>query len=119
VTLGSGLVVGGAALPWAASGRVDRSGFALAGLSGRLDLLSGPAADLARAWVLAPLVLALVVVAAAARRPVVAAVLASILAVAGTTLAVAVLRSPLTPRPGLAVTLTGAAVVVAGVTRRP
>jgi hypothetical protein len=114
VALGAGLVVAGSALPWGGSGRVDRSGFELAGLADRLDLVSGVAAGLARAWVLAPLVLAAVVVATAARRPAVAAGLATALAAAGTALATTVLGSPLAPRPGLAVTLLGAVVVVAG-----
>jgi hypothetical protein len=114
VTLGAALVVAGSALPWGGTGRVDRSGFELAGVAGRLDLVSGAAAALAGAWALAPLVLAVVVVAAVARRPAVAAGLAIALAAAGTALATLVLRSPLAARPGVAVTIVGAGVVVIG-----
>lgn len=110
-------MVAGSAIPWGGSGRVDRSGFELAALAGRLDLLDGPLATVARVWVLAPLVLALAVVLRPARTAL-ATVLATALAAAGGTLALVVLRSPLDPRPGLAVTLAGTALVALGA-RRP
>lgn len=110
--LGAALVVGGAALPWGGSGRNDRSGYELARLARRLDVLDGVPAGAARLWGLAPFVLALAVVAAGARRSGVAVALALALAAGGGALVLAVHRSPLLPRWGLHVTTVGAALVV-------
>lgn len=107
------LVVLGSVLPWGRSGRVDRSGFDLVRLARRFDVLDGAAAGVARLWLVAPVALAVVVVATGARRAGVAVALGTALAVGGLILVVAVHRSPLAPRPGLHVTTAGAAVVLA------
>ena len=108
------LVVGGSVLPWGRSGERDRSGFDLARLARRLDVLDGAVAGAARAWVLAPLVLAGVLVATGAGLRWLAVLLAGVLAATGSFLVLAVHRSPLTPRWGLSVTLAGVVAVVLG-----
>ena len=114
VAVGSLAVVVGSALPWGGSGRVDRSGFDLARLARRLDVLDGLAAGAARLWVLAPFAVAVVVVATGARRAGLAVALGTVLAIGGAALVVAVHRSPLLPRFGLHVTAAGAAIVAVG-----
>lgn len=117
VAVGSVAVVAGSALPWGRSGRADRSGFELVRLARRLDVLDGAVAGVARLWLLAPLVLAVVlaatVLAPTRRRAVGAIALGTVLAGAGLLLVVVVHRSPLVPRFGLHVTTAGAVTVLA------
>ena len=101
-------------LPWGASGRRERSSYALVAVVDRLDILSGPWAALTRAWYLAPVVAASVWLAAAAGRSGLARALAGVLAAGGAALAVAVRRSPLVDRAGTYVTILAAAVVALG-----
>ena len=101
-------------LPWGASGRRERSSYALVAVVDRLDILDGPWAALTRAWYLAPVVAASVWLAAAAGRPGVARALAAVLAAGGAVLAVAVRRSPLVDRAGTYATILAAAVVALG-----
>lgn len=101
-------------LPWGASGRAERSSYALVGIADRLGVLDGAVAGLARAWYLAPVVAAGVWTAAASGRHVLARSLAGMLAAGGVVLAVAVRRSPLLSRPGPCVTIAAAAVVGVG-----
>jgi hypothetical protein len=108
VVIGSLIVVGGALLPWGGSGRVDRSSFDIVRVAGRNQLLPDGLAGPARIWLLAPVALALVLVAAAYRRRALAVGVAVGLAAVGTVLVVAVWRSPMQPRFGLAVSLGGA-----------
>ena len=101
-------------LPWGASGRVDRSSYAIVALVDRLDILDGAAAALARAWYLAPVAAAGVWTAAALGRRGLARALAAVLAVGGAALAVAGRRSPLVDRPGTYATIAAAGVVGPG-----
>jgi hypothetical protein len=114
VVVGALAVAGAGFLPWGASGREERSSYALVGVVDRLDVLDGPAAVLARAWYLAPAAAAVVWLAAAAQRRALALAVAAVLAAAGVALALAVRASPLTARPGTCATIAGAAVVGAG-----
>jgi len=114
VVVGSLLVAGAGFLPWGASGRAERTSYALVGVFDRLGILEGAAADLARAWYLAPLAAAGVWTAAAVGRTALARVVAAVLAGGGVALAVTVRRSPLLPRPGPYVTIGAAIVVGAG-----
>lgn len=90
----SGSVVLAYLLPWARSGRVDRSAFALAGTVDLLGLASGPArgALLAAFW-LSPLLAGGVCVAAVLGRPRLAGVLAGAVGAASIAAAVTVLRA--------------------------
>jgi hypothetical protein len=114
VVAGSLIVLTGAFLPWGRSGSIDRSSFELVRLARRLDVLDGAAATGARLWLAAPLLVAAVVVAALAGRGTLAVGLGTLVAAAGVGLAIAVHQSPLVPRPGLHVTMGGAAVTAAG-----
>jgi len=114
VVTGSLFVAGAGFLPWGASGRAERTSYALVGVFDRLGVLEGTAADLARAWYLAPVAAAGVWTAAAAGRLALARVVAAVLACGGVALAVTVLRSPLLSRPGPYVTIGAAIVVAAG-----
>lgn len=116
VTIPTLIVLLGTALPWARSGEVDRSGFDLARLARRLDVLDGPAAAAVAALLLLPVASAAVAVAGARGQRRIAASLGTVFTVLAVVLAVAVLRSPLQPRIGLHVTMVGAALLaVAGV----
>jgi hypothetical protein len=108
VVLGSLVVVGGGLLPWGGSGRVDRSSYEIVRIAGRNDLLPDAVAGPAKIWLLAPLLLAVVLVAAAYRRRGLVVGVGTALAVLGVALVVAVWRSPMQPRIGLAATLAGA-----------
>ena len=96
-----GVVVAAAFLPWAASGRAERSSFALFRVADHLDLLpEGWLATLARLWPLVPFAAACAAAAVALGRPRVAGVLALALGAAVVAAAVLVVRSPLPPRVG-------------------
>lgn len=114
VVVGSLIVLIGAVLPWGRSGQTDRSSFELVRLARRLDVLDGALASVARLWLATPLLVAVVVVTAWAGRRAVALTLGTIVAAAGVGLAIAVQQSPLVPRPGLHVTIGGAAVTAVG-----
>ena len=101
-------------LPWAASGRAERSSYAILALVDRLDILDGAPAALARLWYLAPVVAAGVWTAAALGHRALARALAAVLAAGGVALAVAVRRSPLVDRPGTYATIAAAGVVGVG-----
>lgn len=107
-------MAGSGFLPWGASGRAERTSFALVGVADRIGVLDGAGAVLARAWYLAPAVAAGVWLAAALGRPAVARALAAVLAAGGVALAVVVRRSPVLDRPGPCVTIAAAAVVGVG-----
>ena len=107
-------MAGAGFLPWGASGRRERSSYALVAVVGRLDILGDPWAALTKAWYLAPLAAAAVWLAAALGRPAVARALAAVLAVGATALAVAVRRSPLVDRVGTCATILAAGVVGLG-----
>ena len=68
VVVGSLLVAGTGFLPWGASGRAERSSYAIVTIVDRLDILDGVAAALAPAWFLAPVAAAVVWTAAALGR---------------------------------------------------
>jgi hypothetical protein len=104
----------GAFLPWARSGRVDRTSFGLVAAAQRLGVLDQPAAALAKAWFAVPAAAAVVWLAAALRRDRLARVLGTVVALAGVALAVAVRQSPLAPRVGGSVTIGGAGAVAVG-----
>lgn len=106
------IVLLGALAPWGRSGRTDRSSFELVRIARRLDVLEGALATTAKLWLLAPIAVAVVVVAAMAGWAKLAGVTGTAVAVAGVALAIAVRQSPLVARWGLAVTMAGAAVVV-------
>jgi hypothetical protein len=109
------IVLIGATLPWGRSGAADRSSFELVRLARRLDVLDGGAATAAKAWLAAPLVVAVVVVAGATGRRTLAALTGTVLVVVAVGLVAATYRSPLLPRYGLHVTMAGAgALAVAG-----
>jgi hypothetical protein len=114
VVVGALSVVVSAFLPWVRSGRVDRSSFALVAVVDRLGVLDGSAATAARGWYAVPALGGVVLLAAATRRDRLAVAVGTLVALAGVGFAVAVHRSPLTPRPGASVTIGGAAVVGAG-----
>lgn len=114
MVVGSLLVAAAGFLPWGASGRRDRSSYALVGVADRLGVLDGAAATAARAWYLAPAVAAAVWLAAALGRPAIARLLAAGLAAGGVALAIAVRRSPVLGRPGPYATIAAAAVVGVG-----
>jgi hypothetical protein len=117
VVVGSLVVVGGGLLPWGGSGRVDRSSFDIVRIAGRNDLLPDAVAGPVKIWLLAPLLLAIVLVAAAYRRRGLAVGVGTALAAMGVALVVAVWRSPMQPRFGLLVSLAGALLVGAGAIR--
>jgi len=102
-------------LPWGASGRAERSSYALVGVVDRLEVLDGAEATLIRIWYLAPIAAATVWLAAALGRRGVAAGVAAPLALTGVVFAEAVRRSPLLGRPGPYATMAAAAVALAGV----
>jgi hypothetical protein len=109
------IVLVGAILPWGRSGEVDRSSFELVRLARRLDVLDGGAAAVARVWLVAPLVVAVVVAAGVTGRRALAVVTGTALVVVAVALVAATYRSPLLPRYGLHVTMVGAgALVIAG-----
>jgi hypothetical protein len=118
VATGSLLVTVGGALPWAGSGRRDRSSYELVQFADRNDLLPGAVAGAARVWLLAPLALGVVLAALAFGRGRVALGVGVVLAAAVVLLAVAVLQSPLEPRYGIAVSLLGAVLVAAAAIRQ-
>lgn len=113
VALGSLVVVAGGFLPWAALGEVDRSAFELVRVAGRNELLPDATAGLVRAWLLAPVLAGVVVVAVAYRRNRVALVAGAAVVAAAAVLAVAVWGSPMRPRYGVAVSAVGALTSVA------
>lgn len=108
VVAGSLIVVLGGLLPWGGSGRVDRSSYEIVRIAGRNDLLPDGIAGPVKLWLLAPLLLAVVLVAAAYRRRGLVVGLGTALALAGVALVVSVWRSPMQPRFGLTVSLVGA-----------
>lgn len=114
MVVGSLLVAGCGFLPWGASGRRERSSYALLAVVDRLDILDGPAAPLARLWYLAPVAAAVVWLAVALGRPAVARVVAAVLAGGGTVLAVVVRRSVLVDRVGTCATIVASGLVVLG-----
>ena len=118
VVIGSLIVVGGGLLPWGGSGRVDRSSFEIVRIASRNDLLPEGLAGPAKIWLLAPVALAAVLVAAAYGRRVVAVGVGTALALAGVGLAAAVWRSPMQPRVGLTVSVAGALLTVADAIRQ-
>jgi hypothetical protein len=111
---GSLAVAAAGFLPWGASGRRERSSYELVGVVDRLDVLDGAAAAATKAWYLAPVLAAVVWLAAATGRPAVARVAAAVLAAGGAALAVAVRRSPLLDRAGTYATIAAAGVVGLG-----
>ena len=114
VVTGSLAVAGAGFLPWAASGRRQRSSYELVGVVDRLDVLDGVAATATTAWYLAPVLAAVVWLAAATGRHGIARGVAAVLAAGGTALAVAVRRSPLLERVGTYATIAAAGVVGLG-----
>lgn len=102
-------------LPWGASGRAERSSYALVGVVDRLGVLRGADAVLIRVWYLAPVAAAAAWLAAALGRRRLAAGIAAGLALTGVAFAEAVRRSPLLGRPGPYATMGAAAVALAGV----
>ena len=111
------IVLVGATLPWGRSGEVDRSSFELVRLARRLDVLEGGAAAVARVWLAAPLVVAIVVAAGMTGRRGVAVAAGTALVGVAVALVAVTYRSPLLPRYGLHVTMVGAgALVIAGLT---
>ena len=108
VVVGSLIVVGGGLLPWGGSGRVDRSSFDIVRVAGRNELLPDGLAGPAKIWLLAPVAVAVVAVAAAYGRRALAIGVGTALAAVGVVLAASVWRSPMQPRFGLGVSLAGA-----------
>ena len=118
VAAGCLIVVLGGFLPWGGVGEVDRSSFEIVRVAGRNDLLPDGVAGPAKAWLLAPVALAVVLVAVAYGRRRLAVGLGTAIAVAAVVLALAVWGSPMVPRYGLLTTTVGAVLVVADAIRQ-
>jgi hypothetical protein len=118
VAVGCLTVVAGGFLPWGGVGEVDRSSFEVVRVAGRNDLLSDGVAGPARVWLLAPVAVAAVLVAVAYDRRLVATVVGTAVAVGAVALAVAVWASPMSLRPGVAVSTAGALLVAADAIRQ-
>lgn len=118
VAIGSLVVVTGGFLPWGGLGDVDRSSFELVRVAGRNELLPDGVAGPAKAWLLAPLAVAVVLVAVAYDRRRLAVAAGTVLAVAAVVLALAVWGSPMVPRYGVLVSLLGALTVAADAIRQ-
>lgn len=117
---GLAVVVVGTLLPWGASGRAERSSYELVAVLTRLEVVDGWPAVLLRAWYLLPLLAAATVVAVLAGRRGPARLLGTATGVAVVGMAAALSRSPLSPRPGVCVTIVGTVLVGGGVLwRRP
>jgi hypothetical protein len=102
-------------LPWAASGRRDRSSFALFRVADHLGVLpEGAEATAARAWPLLPLLAAVALALAALRRVRLAGALTTALGAASVVAAVAVLRCPLPPLVGAWLGLVAGALAIVG-----
>lgn len=114
VVVGSLLVAGFGFLPWGASGRAERSSYALVSVADRLEVLDGWGAVLVKAWYLAPALAAVVWLATALGRTAVARAVAATLALGGVALAIVVRRSPVLDRPGPCATIVAACVVGLG-----
>lgn len=117
----TGLVVAGSVgiaaagfLPWGASGRAERSSYALVAVVDRLEVLEGAQANLLRAWYLAPVAAGLVWLAAALGRHGIAHGVGGGLALVAIAFAEAVRRSPLLERSGPYATMAAAVVVMTG-----
>jgi hypothetical protein len=106
------VVLIGAVLPWGRSGTADRSSFELVRVARRLEVLDGAAATVAVLWLALPVVTAVVAIAGASGRRGLAAALGATAAVSTVALAIAVLRSPLIARPGIAVSCVGAGLLL-------
>lgn len=117
---GLAVVVVGTFLPWGASGRAERSSYELVAVLARLEVLDGWVADLATTWYFLPLVAGATLAALLAGRRRLARILGTATGVAVVGMAVAVTRSPLSPRPGMCVTIIGTVLLGGGVLwRRP
>ncbi|MEJ7846052.1 MAG: hypothetical protein WKF93_10435 [Acidimicrobiales bacterium] len=117
---GVAVAVVGTFLPWGASGRAERSSYELVAVLSRLEVVDGWRADLATAWYFLPLLAAAALVAVLAGRRPLARILGTAMGVAVVGMAVAVTRSPLSPRPGMCVTIIGTVLLGGGVLwRRP
>lgn len=117
---GLAVVVIGTLLPWGASGRAERSSYELVAVVTRLNVLNGPVAALAPLWYFVPLVAAGALVAELGGRPSLARGLGAVMGAAAVGLAGAVLRSPLSLRSGVCVTMVGTVLLGGGVLwRRP
>ncbi|HUF33115.1 MAG TPA: hypothetical protein VMN58_07905 [Acidimicrobiales bacterium] len=98
VVLAAGGAVGvvvGSFLPYARSGAATRTSYELVGVAERLELVTGPAATLARGWYLVPLVAAAAWLAAALGKRVILVTSCVILGTAALALGVLLNRSPL------------------------
>ncbi|MBA2497578.1 MAG: hypothetical protein H0V33_10895 [Acidimicrobiia bacterium] len=114
------VVVVGTFLPWGASGRAERSSYELVAVLSRLEVVDGWLADLATAWYFLPLLAAAALVAVLTGRRQLARILGTATGVAVVGMSAAVTRSPLSPRPGMCVTIIGTMLVGGGVLwRRP
>jgi hypothetical protein len=108
-------VLGASFLPWVRSGGAHRTSYELVRAAERLDVVSGRAALVARAWYLLPLVVAAACLAASLGRLRVSLALSAVAGAAATLLAALVGRSPLTTEVGWTTTLPAAALVLVGV----
>ncbi len=111
VAVGALTVVVGGALPWGGSGRRDRSSFEVVQFASRNGYLEGMAAA-GRLWLLAPMVVAVVLVATGLRWTRTAMAAGTVLALSAVGLAIALERSPLVPRFGVRITMLGVGVVI-------
>lgn len=112
---GTASIVGGALLPWVATGErqrnsfeIVRAGHALGVLDGRLEELAG------QAWYLLPLVGALTVCGLAAGFRRAAAGLGAVAGLAAMVMALVVRATSLPTRPGIGVTMGAAALAISG-----
>lgn len=118
--VGLAVVVVGTFLPWGASGRAERSSYELVAVLSRLEVLDGWLAAPATAWYFLPLLAAAGLVAVLTGRQPLARILGTVTGVAVVGMAVALTRSPLSPRPGVCVTIIGTVLMGGGVLwRRP
>lgn len=104
--------VGSAFLPWAASGRAERNSFELVSLAEQLDLLPRGTHVLAVLWPALPLLASVAVAATVLSRPRLAGTAAVLSGAWSAAVAIAVLRSPLAPRPGVGLALGAAALSI-------
>lgn len=107
-TVGVVLAVGGAVgvvvgsfLPYARSGSATRTSYEVVGVAERLDVVTGPAATLARGWYLVPLLAAGAWLAAALGNRALLVASCAILSTAALALGVLLNRSPLRADVGL------------------